>query len=152
MRRDKNYLLIFLADFCEKHGKVALQDTDPSILWETLRKTYFAGFFSEKDGEDTDPHAPFASIVDFIAERYAQNPFTFLDTISYGQFKTLMEGAEWNMNEMSEEGKKKNNAWRTKNIDKDKLKARLQKLDEIFDNLDEKIQTGKVQITSTQKI
>jgi hypothetical protein len=62
----------------------------------------------EQEAPKKTTNSPFSSFIDFICERYAKLPHEVLEQYTYRQMKFIVEGAEWNINEQSEDGQKKN--------------------------------------------
>lgn len=130
----------FLFQFLNRHGKITkrqfskISPEKKLLAFEYIKKTYGKGIF-DKEPTSGAKEAPDSSMFAFVEENGSETIESMLN-MTWGQFHFLIEGIIWNLNEKSEEGKKKNKEkmFNTQNT-KEMIEASLKRMRERRDRI-----------------
>lgn len=104
-------LWLWVIDFCKKFWKIN-KDDESSIyfssgkIFEIIKETYFKWLFQETKAKWDD--TPIISLITFVAKESSTSTLDILYKMTYEEFKLIIDGVIWNLNEQTKKGKQKN--------------------------------------------
>lgn len=130
-----------IIDFVEENSDKAINKFDRKIIaikfseiFETLKNTYFKWAFNEWWNGEEQVDDLLASYIVFLSWELKQDPLYLMKNYTIEQLKFFTDWIIWNINERTEEWKKKNRLkqiWaKNDSVNKEYVQNLLQKLDE----------------------
>lgn len=136
--RNKFDLWLWVIDFCKRYWNINKNDEwsiyfSSGKIFEILKDTYFKWLFSNTKTKWDD--TPIISLITFVAKESATSTLDILYKMTYEEFKLIIDGVIWNLNEQTKKGKQKNRLKLVYNKkenrteqDNEEIKQKLEKL------------------------